>query len=124
MLQKFEIQGVHTDVDDALRRYINRKIGSLDRYLSKHSRESAHGEVILRETKSKKNDHCNCEVILHLPHQNIVVKESALNMYAAVDIVEAKLKQQIKKYKDTHGNGKMHRHLMGRLKRRQAGVRP
>lgn len=120
MLQKFEIQGVHTTVDDSLRKYVNRKIGNLDRYLSKHSRESAHGEVILQERKSKKNDHCSCEVILHLPHQNIVVKEQAMNMYAAVDIVEAKLKQQIKKYKDKHASGKMHRHLFNRFRRRAA----
>lgn len=117
MLQKFEIQGVHTTVDDSLRKYVNRKIGDLDRYLSKHNRESAHGVVILRESKSKKTDHCTCEVILHLPHQNIVVKESAMNMYAVVDIVEAKLKLQIKKYKDKHGNGKMHRHLFNRFRR-------
>ena len=118
MLQKFEIHGVHTTVDDSLRKYVNRKIGNLDRYLSKHSRESAHCEVILRESKSKKNDHCTCEAILHLPHQNIVVKESALNMYAAIDIVEAKLKQQIQKYKEKHQSGKMHRRLTARFRRR------
>ena len=122
MLQKFEVHGEHTTVNDSLRRYVNRKIGNLDRYLSKHSRESAHGEVILRETKSKKNDHCVCEVILHLPQQNIVVKESALNMYAAVDIVEAKLKQQIKKYKDKHHSGKMQRHLFGRFRRQASAI--
>ena len=120
MLQKFEVQGVHTTVDDALRKYVNRKIGGLDRYLSKHDRQSAHGEVILRESKSKKTDHCSCEAILYLPHQTLVAKERAMNMYAAVDIVEAKLKLQIKKYKDKHENGKMHRHLIARFRRRTA----
>ena len=38
-----------------LRKYVNRKIGGLDRYLSKHDRQSAHGEVILRESKSKEH---------------------------------------------------------------------
>jgi ribosome-associated translation inhibitor RaiA len=41
-------------------------------------------------------------------------------MYAAVDIVEAKLKHQIKKYKDKHESGKMHRHVFARLRRRSA----
>ncbi len=120
MLQKFEIQGVHTTVDDKLRRYVNRKIGGLDRYLSKHDRQSAHGEVILRESKSKKTDHCSCEAILHLPHQTLVAKERAMNMFAAVDIVEAKLKQQIKKYKDKHESGKQRRHVFARWRNRQA----
>jgi putative sigma-54 modulation protein len=119
MIQKFEIQGVHTLVDDKLRAYVNKKIGGLDRYISRHSRESAHAEVHLKENKkTKNNDHCRCEVTLYLPHQTIIVKESALNMYAAVDIVEAKLKQQLQKYKDLHGNGKTHRHLFARLRRK------
>lgn len=117
MLQKFEIQAKRVTVDDSLRRYVNRKLGGLDRYLSRHDRESAHASVTLKEHATKKTDHCTCEVVLRLPKQEIVVKESALNIYAAIDIVEAKLKQQIKKYKDTHENGKMHRRLVARFRR-------
>jgi ribosomal subunit interface protein len=117
MIQKFEIQGVHTLVDDKLRAYVAKKIGGLDRYISRHSRESAHAEVHLKETQAKKNDRCRCEVTLFLPHQTIIVKENALNMYAAVDITEAKLKLQLKKYKDLHGNGKTLRHRFARFRR-------
>lgn len=120
MLQKFEVQGVHTEIGDSLQKYVNRKIGGLDRYLSKHDRVSAHGEVILRESKSKSTDHCSCEAILHLPNQTLVAKERAMNMFASVDIVEAKMKQQIKKYKEKHENGKMHRHIFARLRGRRA----
>lgn len=118
MLQKFELQGVHTEIDDKLRSHVEKKIGGLDRYIARHNRDSAHMEVHLKETGKKGNDRCRCEVTLHLPHQTIIVKESALNMYAAVDIVEAKLKQQLQKYKDKHGSGKMHRHLFNRFGRR------
>ncbi len=118
MIQKFEINGVHTVVDDKLKAYVTKKIGGLDRYISKHSRESAHCEVHLKEGKTKNNNHCICEVTMRLPHQTIVIKESALNMYAAVDIVEAKLKQQLQKYKDLHGNGKTQRHIFARFRRR------
>jgi putative sigma-54 modulation protein len=118
MLQKFEIRGVHATVDKQLRAYVTKKIGGLDRYISRHSRASAHGDVHLKEGKGKNHNNCTCEVTLHLPKQTITVKESALNMYAAVDIVEAKLRQQLQKYKDRHGNGKMHRHLFARFSRR------
>ena len=118
MFQKFEINAVHADVDDKLRAYVTKKIGGLDRYISKHSRQSAHGEVHLKEGKGKNNNRFSCEVTLFLPHQTIIVKESAVNMYAAVDITEVKLKQQLQKYKDKHHSGKMHRHLIGRLKRK------
>lgn len=118
MLKRFEIQGVHTVIDDKLRAHVNRKIGGLDRYIAPHNRESAHMEVHLKETGKKGNVQSRCEVTLHLPHQNIIVKESAVNLYAAVDIVEAKLKQQLQKYKDKHGSGKSHRHLFARFRRR------
>ncbi len=117
MLQKFEIQGVHTTVSDKLHAYVTRKIGGLERYIPRHARDSAHIEVHLIEGKAKDQNHCTCEVIVHLPQQNIMVKESALNMFAAVDIVEAKLKQQLKKYKDRHMSGKLHRRLFARLRR-------
>lgn len=120
MLKKFELQGVHVEIDERLRNHVNKKIGGLDRYIARQNRDSAHMEVHLKETSKKGNDHCRCEVTLHLPHQTIIVKESAVNMYAAVDIVETKLKQQLQKYKDTHGNGKTRRHLFARLRRKTA----
>lgn len=120
MLKRFEIQGVHTVVDDKLRAHVNKKIGSLDRYIARQNRDSAHMEVHLKETGRKGSEQSRCEVSLHLPHQNIIVKESAVNLYAAVDIVEAKLKQQLQKYKDLHGNGKTHRRLFARFQRKNA----
>ena len=120
MVQKFEIQGIHKIKDENLRKYITKKIGRLDRYMSQPSRESAHIEVHLKESKTRNNDHCCCTVTMHLPKQIIVVKEHALNMYAAIDIVEAKLRQQLQKYKDLHHNGKNRRHLFGKFRRQGA----
>ena len=119
MIQKFEIRGVHMTVDEALRKYVTKKIGRLDKYLSAHSRESVHAEVQMKEGKAKDKNHCTCEVTMYLPHETIVVKESTVNMYAAVDIVEQKLRGQLQKYKDLHNlSGKSHRHLFARFRRR------
>jgi len=118
MFQKFEIHGVHAEVDEKLRSYVRKKIGNLDRYVSRHSRASAHAEVHLKQIKVKGAAQRRCEVTLHLPHQTLVIKENGLNMYAAVDIAEAKLKQQLQKYKELHGSGKLHRHLFGRFRRK------
>jgi ribosomal subunit interface protein len=120
MLRKFEIQGVHTTVNEALNKYVTKKIGNLDRYIQRHCRDSAHAEVFLKEGNARNNNHCTCEVTMHLPQQTIVVKESAMNMYAAVDIVEAKLKQQLQKYRDLHNNGKTQRRLLARFRRQTA----
>ena len=116
---KTEITGVHTEVDVKLRKYVTKKIGGLEKYLSRHVRESAHAEVILREEK-KGDQKYTAEVTVYLPADVINVKESTLNMYAAVDIVETKLKNQLRKYKDTHTNPRFYRRLVTKLKRSAA----
>jgi len=122
MIQKFDIINVHATTDDKLQKYIMKKIGGLDRYLPRASRASAHAEVRIKEQASLKHESAKngstCEVTLHLPHEVINVSESTLNMYAAVDIVEAKLKQQISKYKQLHATGSLHRRLAARFSKK------
>lgn len=117
MIQKLEIRGIKIDVDAKLTEYVQKKIGKLDRFVSRHDRESLRAEVILKEKLIKAKKECTCEVILHLPRDTIVTKESTINIYAAVDIVEAKLRNQLKKHKEKHGNPRLHRRLAARLRR-------
>jgi ribosomal subunit interface protein len=114
-----EIDGVHSKVDDKLRKYIGKKVGNLDRYVPRHARSSAHAEVKLKEAKSKDKKQCTCEVILHLPLENIAVSETTVNMYAAVDIAEAKLRHALRKYKDKHGSPRWHRRVINRFRRNE-----
>lgn len=117
MIKKLEINGVHFEVDTKLKTYVTKKMGKLNKYIPRHARESAHIEVFLKEQKIKAKKECICEVILYLPHDTITTTESTVNMYAAVDIVEAKLKNQIKKYKMKHGSPQLHHRLIGKLRR-------
>lgn len=124
MLAKFDLKGVHTTIDESLDKYTKRKIGNLDKYLPRAHRDSAHAVVELKEApRAKDQNRFTCGVTLYLPHETIEVRETTLNIYAAIDIVEEKLKQRIKKYKDQHADGKIFRHLAGRLRRR-TGLRP
>lgn len=116
MIQKLEISGVHATVDDELRKYVTKKIGKLDAYMSRTARISAHAEVLLKKSKAKDKAACTCEVVLHVPGEQLSAQETTLNLYAAVDIVEEKLKAQLKKYKTTHANPKLHRRVLARLK--------
>jgi putative sigma-54 modulation protein len=122
MIERLEIAGVHTHVDDKLKAYVTKKIGKLDKYLPKHARASAHAEVKLKEnktTKSKKSLYA-CEVVLYLPGEVLRVEDETLNSYAAVDIVEAKLKNLMQKYKELHTPQKFHRRALARFKRQIA----
>ncbi|HEY5805853.1 MAG TPA: ribosome-associated translation inhibitor RaiA [Candidatus Saccharimonadales bacterium] len=117
MIKKIDIDGVHMEVGDDLRKYVAKKIGKLGKYIPKHSRGSVHAEVKLKEGKVKAREQRTCEVIVHLPHETITVTETTVNMFAAVDIVEEKLKNQLHKYKEKHAGPKLRQRLMARLKR-------
>lgn len=114
MLQKFDLSATHVELDDRLKKYATKKLANIDKYLAKYVRPSAHLEVRLKEHKSNGQKQSVCDVTLHLPHDTIKITESTQNVYASIDIVEAKLKQQVEKYKSSHTDGKRRRRLFAR----------
>lgn len=120
MIQHLEITGIHMQVGDDLRKYATKKIGGLDRYIPKDSRQSVHASIILKETKQKGAKECVCEINLHLPHEVLNVKEGTVNMFAAVDIAQTKLTHQLRRYKELHANPRLHQRILTRFKRQPA----
>jgi len=116
MIKKIDIDGVHMEVGDDLRKYVRRKIGKLEKYVPRHARLSVHAEVKLKEGKAKAREQRTCEVIIHLPNEVITLSETTVNIFAAVDIVEEKLKHALHKYKELHGDPKWRRRLLARLR--------
>ncbi len=117
MFKNVEITGVHADTDEKLKKYITKTIGKLERYLPRHARKSVQVEVKLKENKKQKNNQYTAEVIMRLPQETLTAKESTINMYAAVDIVEAKMHNQLKKYKEKHSDPKFYRRLTNKFRR-------
>lgn len=120
MIKQIEITTIHADSSPEVDKYVKKKIAKLDSYMPKHARKSAHAEVRLKEEKSKDRKTSTCEVTLHVPNEQILASETTVNMYAAIDIVEEKLKTQLRKYKDrsdvtkTHGETKIRR-MFGKI---------
>lgn len=112
MIQKIDTTGINLELNDDIKKYVGRKIGRLDKYLTRHARESVHAEVKLRQTNNRLGNKYECEVLLYVPGEVVQAKESTLNMFAAVDIVEEKLKNQLVKYKAAHS----HPGLFGRVR--------
>lgn len=119
MISHIDISGIHYEVTDDLKKYITKKVGKLDKFAPRHARKTIHVEVKLSERKTK-SDRNQCEIIVHLPEQQIMAKEATINMFAAIDIVEAKIKNQLRKYKDSHGGDRQDHHSkLRRLLRRK-----
>jgi ribosomal subunit interface protein len=101
---KLIISSKNYTVDAKLQKYIDKKIGRLDRFLNKKVRESAHCSLHFSEVKSSDKKTCHIESVLTLPNEQLFCKVESGNMFASLDILEAKLMSLIKKYHDAHNS--------------------
>lgn len=120
MIEHIVITGVRYTPDDATKKYVTKKIGRLDRYLPRHARKSAKGEIVINEVNRPKGNKYEVEVLLHVPDKTFTAKDSTLNALAAVDIVEAKLAAQLRKYKESVVPHVGSRKILARFKRSYA----
>ena len=116
---KLELTARNFNLDDKMKAYVDDKIGGLERYLPRQVREAAHGTVVLEDDSNGREDNRYvCEAVLHVHGETLVSREGTVNLYAAIDICEAKLKAQLAKYKEKHveapRRGRMLSRFMGR----------
>ena len=100
MIESIVITGIKYDVDETTKKYITKKIGRLDRFLPRHARKSVTAEVKIKEVNKDHGNKYEAEVTINVPDKHLTAKDSTLNVLAAIDIVEAKLVTQLRKYKD------------------------
>ena len=113
MLSRLEINFIHAEHDENIRKYVQKKIGRLDRFLPRAAQSAPTPKSCSKREirphdlqhieawrQSDNRIHC-CEVTLHLPHDTINVSETSINMFTAVDIVEHKLKIRSRSIKNS-----------------------
>lgn len=119
MIASIDITGVQYTVNPATKRYVMKKVARLDRYLPTHARKSVTADVKLKLVNRENGNKYEAEVILTVPDKKILAADSTTNMMAAIDIVEAKLIAQLRKYKQATSPHIGNRRLLGRLKRQK-----
>lgn len=118
MITRIDITGVKSFIpDEKAKRYIHKKIGTLDRLTPRHARKSIHAEVKVAELRNKGADKYEVEVLLYVPGKILAAKDATINIMAATDIVEQKLAVQLRKYKQDHVPHVGRRKLLSRFKR-------
>ena len=101
MITSIDVTGIKYEVDKKTLKYVTEKVGNLDRYLPSHARRTMTADVKLKQVNKDHGNKYEAEVIVHLPEKVITASDTTFNMMAAVDIVEAKLIAQLRKYKDS-----------------------
>lgn len=120
MITAIDITGIKYDIDEATKKYVNKKIGRLDRYLPRHARKSVRADVKLSQINKSHGNKYEAEVILHVPDKTITAKDSTMNIFAALDIVEAKIITQLRRYKEDTIPHIGRRQVLARFKRSYA----
>lgn len=118
MIASIDITSVKYTAGDQVQKYVMRKIAKLDRYLPRHARKSVTADVKLRQVNRDHGNKYEAEIILTVPDKRLTAKDSTANMFAAIDIVEEKLINQLRKYKQSSITHVGNRRALGRFKRR------
>lgn len=118
-MMKCDLTGRNFEIDEKMRAYVEDKVGGLDKYLPRQTRATASCNVVLEDDPSGREDNRYvCEVVMTVPGAKLVSREGTVNVYAAVDIVEAKLRSQLATYKNKHAmeprRGRMLSQWLGR----------
>ena len=91
---RFEIHGENLTITDAIRNYIEEKIGKLERYFNNVPNATAHVKV-----KTYQNLATKIEVTIPLKNVTLRAEERHDDLYAGIDLINSKLERQVRKYK-------------------------
>ncbi|MHB1323710.1 MAG: ribosome hibernation-promoting factor, HPF/YfiA family [Coriobacteriia bacterium] len=101
------VKGRHMDVTPAIREYAEEKVGRVAKILN-HMLMSAEVELYTERNRSIEKSQV-AEVTVYTKGHVIRAKESAHDLYAAIDLVSEKLESQVRKFKskliDRHTKG-------------------
>ena len=90
---KFNVHGKNVDVTDAIRSYIESKIGRLDKYFTLSDNLTANVTVRVRGKEQI------VEVTIPADRMILRAEETHSDLYAAIDLVSDKIERQIRKNK-------------------------
>lgn len=92
---KFIIHGKNVEVTDALRQYVEEKLGKVEKF-SRHIMDMNVELSVAKNPRIKNNQQVT--VTTSVNGLMLRAEESSVNMYAAIDLVADKLERQLKKY--------------------------
>lgn len=100
MIEKIEITGSNYKVEESFQRYATKRIGKLDRYLPRGSKKDVVAKVVVTEVDRAHGNKYAISVAMEIPGGKVIAaKDECSNVFAGIDIVEAKLMGQIRRYK-------------------------
>lgn len=100
MIDKIEINGNGYKVEEPLRKYAAKRLGKLDRYLPRGYKKNVSVKLVVSEIGKNRSEKYEISAALTVPGGRLIAaKDECSNVFAGMDLVEAKLLGQIRRYK-------------------------
>lgn len=100
MIDKIEIIGNDYTVGDQLKKYIKKRLGKLDKYLPRGSKKDVVLKVVIESIGHQGGDRYEVSVAMEIPGGKVLTaRDECTNVFAGIDLVEAKLTSQIRRFK-------------------------
>ncbi len=100
MIDKIEISGHNYKVSDSFKKYATKRIGKLDRYLPHGNKKDVIMKLVISEVDHPHGNKYEISAAMEIPGGKVVTaKDECSNVFAGIDILEAKLKGQIRRFK-------------------------
>ena len=100
MIEKIEVNGNDYKVEEPLRKYAEKRIGKLDKYLPRGYKKDVVCKVSVAEIGKGKTEKYEIAAAMELTGGKVIAaRDECTNVFAGVDLVEAKLTGQIRRYK-------------------------
>ncbi len=91
-----QLSGKNIELTDALKTYVNDKIGGLTKY----NEAITEIRVLLEDVREEHKEQFKATANVHVGHEVLYTEEVAADMYAAIDIVKSEMERQLRDLKN------------------------
>ncbi len=100
MITEIKITGHDYRIEEPLKKYVEKRLGKLDRYLPRGAKKDVMINVSFVEVGKNRNEKFEVAAAMELTGGKVIAaKDECTNVFAGVDLIEAKLTGQIRRYK-------------------------
>ena len=105
MIDNIDISGSNYKVEEGFQKYLQKRIGKLDRYLPRQNRKDLVAKVVVTQVDRAHGNKYEISATLDIPGgKTLNAKEDCSNIVAGIDILEAKLMGQSRRFKTEKTN--------------------
>lgn len=100
MISNIDISGHKYKVSDSFKKYTTKRLGKLDRFLPRGSKKDIIMKVIVSEVDHPHGNKYEISAAMEIPRGKVITaRDECSNVFAGIDIIEAKLKGQVRRFK-------------------------